>query len=337
MTVSGNGSARSSRRCGCKGFTLVELLVVIAIIALLIGILLPSLGKARDSAKNARTRATCKSIGDGLEMFRNENDDECKGQAYPSSTAGDDPTDAANNSTTPNEDLCGAQWVVRYLMGKDLEGYIPKRNVPRQYWGNQPYNFQVGWYDNPDPNNPFDRTGPYLPNAPVKAPKDLPGGDPSSTTVQQNAPVFIDSFNTPILYYAANSRYAERGAANPTSYVGPPTEYQGVYTFMDNALFTGLCHDGGCGLYQPWNFGGGDQKLKYGPQNWTNTPTAPDWKTVLPNNPKSFAYYLLMDKSENTSTNKLNSSAPIRRDSFILLTAGKDGVFGTGDDVTNFN
>lgn len=56
-----------------QAFTLIELLVVIAIIALLMGILLPVLGRAREQAKVVVVNAELYQIGLALEMYMEDN------------------------------------------------------------------------------------------------------------------------------------------------------------------------------------------------------------------------------------------------------------------------
>lgn len=55
-----------------RGFSMVELLVVIAIIAMLVGILLPSLGAAMNAGRQARCLANLRGLGQGIELYKND-------------------------------------------------------------------------------------------------------------------------------------------------------------------------------------------------------------------------------------------------------------------------
>jgi prepilin-type N-terminal cleavage/methylation domain-containing protein len=57
-----------------RAFTLIELLVVISIIALLIAILLPALGKARNSARMMHNSVSLRSLHQATVIYGNDND-----------------------------------------------------------------------------------------------------------------------------------------------------------------------------------------------------------------------------------------------------------------------
>lgn len=77
-----NGPARPASHCsltrcgpcgardhGLFGFTLIELLVVVAIIALLLGLLLPALASARESAIKVRSQANLRTIHQWMHLY----------------------------------------------------------------------------------------------------------------------------------------------------------------------------------------------------------------------------------------------------------------------------
>ena len=329
-----------TRRCR-RGFTLIELLTVIAIIALLISILMPALQGARTQAKNLKIKALEKSCADGLEMFRadNEKDFRANGGLPPSVVAEDE-----NQIEHAGEaaKLFGAHWLVRYLMGKDFNGYVSKRDVPKD-WLDLPEK----WYDKyPDSTGELlPRRGPYVDaqSVDILDTGELSGGSVTSESDLNalDSPVIIDAFGYPILYYVANTALANRPGANMARYGGDDELLStGIYDFDDNWLFTGKCQGtatspGACSE-EHWDFGSGKHKLAYfGPD-----PEDGAYISDMVGATGSFQSFIVnkdvLDSTYDVDHLDRTRILPVRQSTFILISAGKDGLYGTSDDVTNF-
>jgi prepilin-type N-terminal cleavage/methylation domain-containing protein len=115
-----------------RGFTLVELLVVIGIIALLIGILLPALQKARAQANLVRCGANMRMIGQAMMEYAADNRGflpENVGADYPYNTV------PPGNAAGPNYGMY-MNWGMEafgYLFQYGNHGYGTTDNIPDQF------------------------------------------------------------------------------------------------------------------------------------------------------------------------------------------------------------
>ncbi|MEL6329575.1 MAG: prepilin-type N-terminal cleavage/methylation domain-containing protein [Planctomycetota bacterium] len=105
-----------------RAFTLIELLVVIAIIALLIGILLPALGSARQAGQDVVCLANQRSIGQGMATYTTNNREWLPGPA----TSGFN-YDSASNPVRNTPAGPVSNWdILSPLVGESL-GFSPDR------------------------------------------------------------------------------------------------------------------------------------------------------------------------------------------------------------------
>jgi prepilin-type N-terminal cleavage/methylation domain-containing protein len=310
-----------------RAFTLIELLAVVAIIALLAGILVPAISVARKQAKKASTSALLDAITKGCEIFHTELD------RYPRSN-GSNPFESDDYRSGPF--TSGAQWLAIELIGADQLGYVDSYDMRNDSNGDGELT-TVDWLDwySIEPSRAYQRFGPYVePAGIVSTPEtyaainSAAAPPPASLTAggsewnNAKLPFFVDKFNYPVLYYAANA-----GVKNEAFWRTKP----GVYDQSDNGQFTGSEGYGRNTNSEPgWDLTGDGEKHPMGTFGYTNATTKPE--------AESFAG-VFYDPSIFRSTQRSDTKGrvwPYRADTFILVTPGPDGVFGTDDDIRNF-
>lgn len=136
----------TNRPAAHKAFTLIELLVVIAIIALLIGLLLPALGKARESARGVVCQSRQSSLAKAQQFYMNSNKDYFAGYY----TSGADAMYFSGSNivgdTSPTTPTSSYDWISPIL--GDSANFSPNRAKRTlqifNYWGCPSANVPVG-------------------------------------------------------------------------------------------------------------------------------------------------------------------------------------------------
>jgi len=293
------------------GFTIIELLTVMSIIVILIGLLVPSLNAVRRYSRVVRQKGQFHDIGTGLEMFSIDFD------GYPSSR--DNRLDSGDATA-----YCGAMKLCEAMMGQDGLGFHPDSVFRRDgYDGALPPQTPKDLYPSPvTPTDRQQRKNTYVDPDKYKicAVEDLLGYiaissyDPCSSVISD---VFMNirgsvsgvKIGMPVLYYKADVTKLEHKYNWPQ----PADFSKNIYDYRDNDYLTAI------------------SVSRDTAGNILPHPVNSNYTEPLTNRSGIQIFY------ENIQNKKVtNVSKPYNENTFILISAGWDGLYGTRDDVYNF-
>jgi prepilin-type N-terminal cleavage/methylation domain-containing protein/prepilin-type processing-associated H-X9-DG protein len=266
-----NQASRAPRRA----FTLIELLVVIAIIALLIGILLPAIGKARETARGLLCQTNIRSIAQAAQVYAVD----YRGKFPPVLFSAD------NVVIDPQNDKLNMQWFDVNRIGQ----YLPQEDF-RNIDQNNRQNPTVGGGVMECPNHP-DAGRSYTMNywaasaAEVTNFRDSPDGLPRFVkpgTYRQNT----NTFQNGLAFNDSTGRSSKLILFGETwgSFRSELVDVTDVTWFSSGTIgsrkLPGERFGGGDGL-DPGDISG----------NWTNQPTGPELGSDISVRPKSYIPY----------------------------------------------
>ena len=199
-------------------------------------------------------------------------------------------------------DYCGAQKLAEALVGWDLMGFHPNSE-----WTASGLDLSGIWpiYDSNDPLNLDQRRGPYLELATADAFKLNDLFDGSTTPLAGQTFVICDVFGVKKIPIGAKMvkagtpiLYYRANTSSKT--MDDPFWNKRIYSAYDNLPLIDL------------------RKIGDGQPHWDND------------------YISNFYSEKGVLDPKVNIPWPYRPDSYILISAGADGLYGTSDDIHNF-
>jgi type II secretory pathway pseudopilin PulG len=298
-----------------SGLTIVEMLVVVGIISLLVGMLLPAVNKVRKMARETKQKVQLGAIEIGLATFKNDYGDYPPSDQY---TRLEDDTGGVANSS-------GAQKLAEALLGLDLLGFHPDSG------------FRV------DGMNRWDYS--------------------DGTTTHAAGSYWLYDRTVDRELEKRRDRYIDIDTANVVR-LGNTTDHDGLFdltgvwaaaadTFVlgdvfgkgKSILLDDVRKKSGLPIlyYRADTSGkvssdiyahGDNDSLVYIKDQTDNTrkgtPVTGLWNPMAGTN--DVFYGLIRDGRASTST----FDVPQKPDTYILISAGADGLYGTSDDIRNF-
>jgi type II secretory pathway pseudopilin PulG len=289
---------------------MMEMLIVLGILMLLVGLLIPALTAVKNVAKETKQKAQFSTIELALASFKNDHGD------YPPS----------NWTLPPNQgsNYCGAQKLTEALLGWDLLGFHPD-----SAWRADGLDATGGsmTYDplksrdldsNAIADTMSERKGPYLELGTASAFKlrDLYRTN-ANWTLAPDTYVLCDAFANNKIMLAATGKTAKVGT--PILYYRANTSQQLIrtrYNVQDNEAL----------ILMKWEADGNRLDITH-PLNDPTNQYQSFYGTA--NTTDGIVGYIQDPKIEARPW-------PYRPDSYLLISAGADGLYGTPDDIRNF-